>query len=257
MGRLDEEMDPFHAAAHPAAQDRVPEDLELEQGDPLPIVDPAREDAAFSPAHFGSGREGAAGVTGSTDWMDRARLIWRRHLQRDQLPRMAGESTRNFERWLVALLSVGVVVSCVCAIIVFMQVNSLKGEIASLQREIIALKLRVATLDRIASANEVRDKPNSETPKPPAETQPDQASLTLSREEIQLVRDYIKPAPVAGSATETIKVGDPVAGETIPFPSPVTEKVRKLFGARFTIRNGMIVIVRNGSRRADAVIGPN
>lgn len=257
MGRLDEEMDPFHAATHPAAQDRVPEDLELEQGDTPPIVDRAREDAALSPAHFGSGREGASGVTGSTDWMDRGRLIWRRHLQRDQLARMAEGSTRNFERWLIALLSVGVVVSCVCAIIVFMQVNSHKVEIATLQREIIALKLRVARLDQVASANEVRDKPNSETPKPPAETQPDQASLILSREEIQLIRDYIKPAPVAGSATETIKVGDPITGETVPFPSPITEKVRKLFGARFTIRHGLIVIVGAGSRRADAVIGPN
>ena len=257
MGRLDEEMDPFHAATHPAAQDRVAEDLELEQGGPPPIVDPAREDAALSPAHFGSGREGAAGVTGPADWMDQGRLIWRRHLQRDQLPRMAGGSTRNFERWLIALLSVGVVVSCICAIIVFMQVNSLKVEIATLQREIIALKLRVATLDRIASANEVRDKTKSETPKPLADAQPDQAPLILSREEIQLIRDYIKPAPVAASATEMIKVGDPVTGETVPFPSPITEKVRKLFGARFTIRHGIIVIIRNGSRRADAVIGPN
>ena len=77
----------------------------------------------------------------------------------------------------------------------------------------------------------------------------------LSREEIQLIRDYIKPAPGAGSAIEPIKVGDPVIGETIPFPSPITEKVRKLLGARFTIRNGVIVITRNGSNRADAVIG--
>lgn len=256
MGRPDKQMDPFHVAADSTAEDRVPEDLELEQGDTASIVDPAREEAALSPAHFGSGRA-AAGVTGSTDWMDPGRRIWRSHLQRDQLPRTAGGSTRNFERWLIALLSVGVVVSCVCAIIVFMQVNSLKLEIATLQRDIIALKLRVARFDQIASTNEIRDKASSETPKPPSETHPDQAPLILSREEIQLIRDYIKPAPVAGTATEMTKVGDPVTGETVAFPSPITEKVRKLLGARFTIRNGIIVISRNGSRQVDAVIGSN
>lgn len=253
MGRLDKQMDPFHPAAHLTTEDRVPEDLELEQVDTASLVDPARDEAASSPAHFGSGR--AAGGTGSTDWMDRARRIWRSHLQRDQLPRTAGGSMGNVERWLIALLSVGFVVSCVCAIIVFMEVNSRKLEIATLQRDIIALKLRVARLDQIASTNEI--KTSSETSKPPSETRPDQAPLILSREEIQLIRDYIKPAPIAGSATETIKVGDPVAGEAVPFPFPITEKVRKLLGARFTVRNGIIVIMRSGSRHADAVIGPN
>ncbi|WP_407113981.1 hypothetical protein [Bradyrhizobium sp. LMG 9283] len=256
MGRLDKHMDSFHSAADSTTDDRVPEDLELEQGDTASAVDPAREEAALSPAHFGSGRA-AAGVTGSTGWMDRARRFWRSHLQRDELPQTAGGSTRNFERWLIASLSVGVVVSCVCAIIVFMQVNSLKLEIATLQRDIIALKLGVARLDQIASANERRDKASSETPKRPSETHPDQAPLILSREEVQLIRDYIKPAPVAGAATDTTKVGDPVSGETVAFPSPITEKVRKLLGARFTVRNGVVVIVRSGSRHADAVIGPN
>ncbi|MCK1479006.1 hypothetical protein IVB27_30755 [Bradyrhizobium sp. 197] len=256
MGRLDKQMDPFHPAAHLTTEDRVPEDLKPEQVDTTSLVDPAREEAASSPAHFGSGRA-AAGVTGSADWMDRARRIWRSHLQRDQLPRTAGGSMGNFERWLIALLSVGFVVSCVCAIIVFMQFNSRKLEIATLQRDIIALKLRVARLDQIASTNEIREKASSETSKPPSETRPDQASLILSREEVQLIRDYIKPAPLAGAATESIKVGDPVTGETIPFPSPITDKVRKLLGARFTIRNGVIVITRNGSHYADAVIGPN
>lgn len=256
MGGLDKQMDPFHPAAHLTTTDRVPEDLELEQVDRASFVDPAREEAASSPAHFGSGQV-ATGVTGSTNWIDRARRIWRRHLQRDQLPRTTGGSMGNFERWSIALLSVGFVVSCVCGIIVFMQLNARKLEIATLQRDIIALKLRVARLDQIASTNEIREKASSGTPKPPSETRPDQAPLLLSREETQLIRDYIKPAPVAGPATETIKVGDPVVGETVPFPSPIREKVRKLLGARFTIRNGVIAIIVSGSRRADAVIGPN
>ncbi len=265
-GRLNHHMEddpsrPHSHVARPPADDHVEEDREppprTDQSSRAPIIHPPQEAPALSSAHFGSGLEESGRAAAIAKWMQRGRHIWRRHLQRNQLPEATAESIGNIERWLLALLSVVVIVCCVSATIVFMQVKSLKAEIATLQRDIIALKLRVARLDQIASGNEARDKPSSETPKPPAETRPDQASLNLSREEIQLIRDYIKPAPLAGPATESIKVGDPVTGETIPFPSPITEKVRKLLGARFTIRNGVIVITRNGSHRADAVIGPN
>lgn len=250
-----------HAAAHPPADDHVAEDQEpqplSDRSDSAPIIHPPQEAPALSSANFDSGVEESRRVTAIAMCMQRARRIWRGHLQREQLPELTARPIANIERWLLALLSVVVIVICVSATIVFMQVKSLKADIAILQRDIIALKLRVARLDQIASANEARDKPSSETPKPPAETRPERASLNLSREEIQLIRDYIKPAPIAGSATESIKVGDPITGPTIPFPSPVTEKVRKLIGARFAIRNGTIIIVSKESRQADAVLGPN
>jgi hypothetical protein len=42
-----------------------------------------------------------------------------------------------------------------------------------------------------------------------------------------------------------------------PFPAlALTDKVPKLLGARFTIRNGAIIIKRD-SREADAVLAPN
>jgi hypothetical protein len=261
-GRLDHQMrnDPFRthppAAAQPSAADHFPEKHEPKprnEGDRGFIVRPP---PAFSSAHFGSGLEKSGRFTAIANWIQRGRRIWHGHLDRDKLPEATRGSRGNVERWLLALLSVLVVVSCVCAAIVSTQVKSLKTETATLQREIIALKLHVTRLDQIASANEARNKPGSETPKPPAESRPEQASLNLSREEIQLVRDYIKPPPVAGSG-ELIKVGDPLMGGTSPFPSPITDKVRKLLGARFNIRNGIIVITLNGSNRADAVIGPN
>jgi hypothetical protein len=48
-----------------------------------------------------------------------------------------------------------------------------------------------------------------------------------------------------------------VTAGTIPLPSPLTDKIPKLLGARFTIRNGAIIILKRGSRQADAVLGPN
>jgi hypothetical protein len=44
---------------------------------------------------------------------------------------------------------------------------------------------------------------------------------------------------------------------TIPLPSPLTDKIPKLLGGRFTIRNGAIVILKRDSHQADAVLLPN
>ena len=82
----------------------------------------------------------------------------------------------------------------------------------------------------------------------------DQTPLNLSREEIQLIREYIKLAPSAGTAGPAINVGDSVGGATIPLPSPVTEKIPKLLGARFTTRDGAIIVIKRNSHQADAVL---
>ena len=81
--------------------------------------------------------------------------------------------------------------------------------------------------------------------------------VSLSREEIQLIRDFIKPAPGSGTAIPTINVGDSLGAETIPLPSQLMEKIPKLLGGRFTTRNGSIIILRRDSRNADIVLPPN
>ena len=43
----------------------------------------------------------------------------------------------------------------------------------------------------------------------------------------------------------------------IPLPSPLVDKVPKLLGGKFTIRNGAIIIVKRDSGQADAVLAPN
>jgi hypothetical protein len=80
------------------------------------------------------------------------------------------------------------------------------------------------------------------------EARTDQTALDLSREEIQLIKEYIKPAPAAGPASPAINVGDPISGAMIPLPSPLTEKVPKLLGGKFTTRDGTIIIVKRASR---------
>ena len=183
--------------------------------------------------------------------------IWRRHLQQDQSPKITRRSGLNLERGVFVLLSLLVVVGGAGAIAALKQVRSLKSEITTLQRELLPLRERVAKFDQTERAKETPGKVSDQKIPPSREPRAEQAALVLSREEIQIVRDYIKPAPVVGAPTAPISVGDPVGGPTIPFPSAVTEKVPKLLGARFAIRSGSIIIVRKDSRQADAVIGPN
>ncbi len=200
--------------------------------------------------------------------MKRGRGVWRGHLRQGRPSEATGRSNAKAERLLFAFLSLLVFVSCACATIAFMQVRSTRSELAALQRELLPLKERLARLEQSEKGRETSDKPgnasvllqrwwptqqSSDAARPGSA----EAPLLLSHEEIQLIRDVIKPAPVAVSSMPPIVLGDPVAGPTIPLPSSITEKVPKLIGARFTIRNGAIVIVRKDSLHADAVLGQN
>lgn len=131
---------------------------------------------------------------------------------------------------------------------------------AALHRDASYLRERLAKLEQVERANPVSDRPGEPQRKPEADEKKsgaDQAALNLSREEVQLIRDYIKPAPSAGNGATAISVGDPVGSATIPLPSPLTEKIPRLLGARFTTRGGTIIIVKKDSRHADAVLAAN
>ena len=186
--------------------------------------------------------------------VERARSFWQRHLVRDvpSIPtvlRSPGTRGRTF-----ALLTLLVVTICSGALVALTQIKSLQTEIASLKRELLPLRERLARYDQAEKAKEAEIKAAAEKGKALAQNLSQQAPLTFSRNEVQLIREYIKPAPFAGPAAPAVSVGDPVTGGTIPFPSPLTDKVPKLLGARFAIRDGVILIVRKDSRQVDAVL---
>lgn len=160
----------------------------------------------------------------------------------------------------VACLSLISVVACVAAAIALGQITSLKSDNAALRRELVPLRDRLTRLEqdaakREAAQQEAQDKLG--TNKNASDAGSEQTALNLSREEIQLIREYIKAAPSAAGGGPPINVGDPVTGGMIPLPSPLTEKAPRLVGARFAIRNGVIIISTRNSRRIDAVLMPN
>jgi hypothetical protein len=197
--------------------------------------------------------------------LQQALAIWRRHLEQDRPNVRAGpRRSGNVSGWAIALLSLLVLVICAGAMAALIQIRSLRTEVATLQRELSPLRERAARADLLEKAKqnadqqkESQNKSGAEKNGAGAEPRTEQAGLNLTPEEIRLIRDFIKPAPFAGTPAPAINVGDPVSGGTIPLPSQLMEKIPKLLGARFTTRNGSIIIVRRDSRQADAVLGPN
>lgn len=190
--------------------------------------------------------------------------LWRRHFAQGASNPRTERSVGRIGGAAFAFLSLFAVVTCVGAAIALGQIKSLKSDIALLHRELLPLRERLGKLEQVEKQRrdsdqqeEAQNKAGTRTNKPDGATRTDQTALSLSREEVQLIRDYIKPAPSAGIAAPAINAGDPVTGAMIPLPSPLTEKVPKLLGARFTTRNGAIIISTKGSRRADAVLAPN
>jgi cell division protein FtsB len=160
---------------------------------------------------------------------------------------------------VLALISLIVIVAGVGAAVALTQIRSLKSEVAALHREFAPLKERVAQLDHAEKARRQAEQQQDAKDKSAIErsNRIGEGALNLSSEEIQLVKVYIRPAPSTGAPADAIKVGDIVDGAMIPLPSALTEKIPKLLGARFAIRNGAIIIVRKDSRQADAVLAPN
>ncbi|MBR0872319.1 hypothetical protein JQ633_18280 [Bradyrhizobium tropiciagri] len=187
--------------------------------------------------------------------------MWRRRPAR-HVPDRKTEGNVGMTRLALAGLSLISIIACGAAAVAIGQISTLKSEITALRREQAPLKERLAKLEqaegarREAAAQEAAQA-RAEAERRASESAGEQSLLNLSREEIQLVREYIKAAPSAGAPAVTTKVGDPVTGGMIPLPSPLTDKVPRLLGARFATRNGAIIISTRNSRRVDAVLMPN
>jgi hypothetical protein len=241
---------------------------EIEQADAIELIVPPAQDA---PAFLQ--RKSAAKAQDTrrrpsdryallfANIADRARSLagaWRGHVVRETSNPKSERISGSVWGAVVAFLSLVAVLACASAAIGLIQIKSLKSESAMLQRELGLLKERFGNLERAEKTKlEAVQNAAAEKAKAAAEPRPDQTNLSLSREEIQLIRDFIKPAPTVGAPATAINVGDTVGIATVPLPSQLMEKIPKLIGARFTTRNGSIIIVRPDSRKADAVLPPS
>jgi hypothetical protein len=146
--------------------------------------------------------------------------------------------------------------------VIFVQLSTLKIEVASLKRELAGTTGKLAKLEANVTAarshpNEIKDGADARM-LASAGSIP-RAPLVLTRDEIQLILDVIKVAPPLPGAARTMNVGDLLPDTALaPLPEPITRKVPKLLGARFAVdRNRAIVVVAPGTNRVEIIINPS
>jgi len=115
------------------------------------------------------------------------------------------------------------------------QVRLLQDRIAKLEKE--AQTLRVATSAAAA----------------PVATM---SALSLTQDEVNVVRQFIKVLPSQSAGRMTIEPGQPLGRiNTAPLPEAIIEQIPRLAGGRFSIdSSGAIIITAAGSNRVDAVV---
>jgi hypothetical protein len=145
----------------------------------------------------------------------------------------------------------------VAASFLLSQVVSFRSENRLLQQELTKMRENLGRVEQMVRTEKDLHQKSPEKTVDLENRANQQSIIELSRDEIQYIREYIKPAPRVAVAGSTINVGELFEGATIPLPAPLMEKIPKLLGARFAIRDGAIVILKRGSNRVNAVLLSN
>jgi hypothetical protein len=158
--------------------------------------------------------------------------------------------------FFVVLAVVGV--ATLAGFAVYIQISTLKAEIAALKREAAATKEKLGKLEKgMADVATAQTDLVAALSRTDTRGWPARGSMTLSDDEKRLVRSMIRVAPRAPGTAQTINVDDAIPSSAlIPIPEQLMEKLPKLKGARFTVdRNGAIAIV-GPHGRVEIVISP-
>src|SRR3954447_3947859 len=130
--------------------------------------------------------------------------LWRGHVARDELSQRAERVREKRAGAAFAFLTALALVACVGAAIAFGEIKSLKSDVALLQRELLPLKERIAKFEQAERIRRESDQQEAQSKSERDKAREPQPALNLSRDEIQLVREFIKPAPFAGAAEPPI-----------------------------------------------------
>jgi hypothetical protein len=143
-----------------------------------------------------------------------------------------------------------------CGIVIatlFTQVREMQADIASLKLRLAGVDSHVSRLELTAQQKIVKEAKIAETPPPPR-----RVPINLTNDDIKLIRASIKILPSQPGAQSKVQLGQEISNaSTVPVPGSVVGQIPKLRGARFLVDdNGAIIIIAEGSNRADVVIEP-
>jgi hypothetical protein len=145
-----------------------------------------------------------------------------------------------------------------CGIVIaalFTQVRDMQADIAFLKLRLAGMDSHLTRLEVTAQQKIIKEAKIAETPPPPP---PRRVQINLSNDDIKLIRASIKVLPSQPGAQPKVQLGQEVSAiSTVPVPGSVVGQIPRLRGARFLVDdNGAIIIVAEGSNRADVVIEP-
>jgi hypothetical protein len=171
-------------------------------------------------------------------------------------PNVLERKVRGVGRAVTLGISICFGLLVVCAIMIvalFTQIKDMKVEIAYLKQHLAAADAHLSRLEEIAQQKITKEVKIPETPPPPQRVQ-----ITLSNDDIKLIRSSIKVLPSQPGAEPKVHLGQQISNTSIaPVPESLVTRIPKLRGARFLVDdNGAIVIVADGSNRADVVVEP-
>jgi hypothetical protein len=142
----------------------------------------------------------------------------------------------------------------ICGVIVgllLLQIKDMKVEMAGIKQRLAAAEAHLGKFEKIAQQQIVKETTIVDTP-------PRHSPITLGNDDTKAIRTYIKVLPSKSGAEAKIRVGDKISDiGSAPVPESLINQVPKLRGARFVVdQNGAIIIIGEGSNRADVVIEP-
>jgi len=164
--------------------------------------------------------------------------------------------TRGKAGALAVSICFGLLVCCGIVIAtLFTQVREMQADIASLKLRLAGVDSHVSRLELNAQQKIIKEAKIADSPAPPP---PRRIPISLSNDDIKLIRASIKVLPSQPGAEPKVQLGQEVSAiSTVPVPGSVIGQIPKLRGARFLVDdNGAIIIVAEGSNRADVVIEP-
>jgi hypothetical protein len=188
-----------------------------------------------------------------------AKPVRKAQTPRTRAPVSAKQGTRRGDRGLLDSLVLAACFGliCVCGILLlalFLQVQSMQNEIERSQASLADATAQISQLEG-AVQNLTQERALQQAARPAAPPQP---ALLLSKDEKATVRQFIRVLPPVPGGEPKIHIGDTVSNAaSAPMPDALVEQLPKLRGARFSIdQNGAIVLLGEGSNRADAIVSP-
>jgi hypothetical protein len=140
----------------------------------------------------------------------------------------------------------------ICGVIVallLLQIKNMKVEMAGIKQRLAAAEAYLGKSEKIAQQQIVKETTIVDNP-------PRHSPITLGNDDTKAIRAFIKVLPSKSGAQPKIHLGDMISDiGSAPVPESLINQVPKLRGAKFLVdQNGAIIIVGEGSNRADAVI---